>query len=95
MLYKIINKQISQVLHFLCDHPDFDYNMSDIHRQSKVSRPTLYKLLDNLVKEKLIYITRTTGKSKMYRVNIKSPTIQSIIRSDFIESEAEKEAKEN
>jgi len=96
MLSEIINIPRSRVLDFLADHVRYDHNMTDISNNANVSRPTLYKLLDELVKEKLIVITRTMGKSKMYQINMENPIIKAMLKADFkvAAEEAEKESKE-
>ena len=73
----------TKILDFLADHPNYDYNISEIAKQSEVSRPTVYKVLDLLQKRKLIIKTRETGNSSLYKLNLKNNLIQLMLKFDF------------
>ena len=47
----------TKILDFLADHPEFDYSISEIAKNSHVSRPTVYKIKDILLKKELIIKT--------------------------------------
>ena len=73
----------AKILDFLGDHPDYDYSISDIAEYANVSRPTLYKIIPDLIKKQLIIETRTVGKSKMYKLNTKNEIVKLILKFDF------------
>ncbi len=77
------NSPQTKILDFLADHPNYDYTISDIARQSEVSRPTVYKFLKKMMKEKLIIKTRNLGISSLYKLNIKNNLVQIILKFDF------------
>jgi DNA-binding MarR family transcriptional regulator len=42
------NSPQTKILDFLADHPNYDYNVSDISKHSEVSRPTVYKIIEEM-----------------------------------------------
>ena len=44
------NSPQTKILDFLADHPDYDYSISEISKNSLVSRPTVYIIKDILIK---------------------------------------------
>ncbi len=79
MLHEIVNSAQARILDFFADNQDYDYNISDIARESKTSRPTVYKILDKLENEKMIINTRMSGLSKMYKLNTENTIIKSML----------------
>jgi DNA-binding transcriptional ArsR family regulator len=73
----------TKILDFLADHPDFDYSISEIAKNSHVSRPTVYKIKDILLKKALIIQTREQGGSPLYKLNIENEIVQVILKFDF------------
>lgn len=89
------NSPQTKILDFLADHPNYDYNVSDISKNSGVSRPTVYKIIEILLKKKLIIKTRESGNSSLYKLNTKNKLVQVILKFDFelAEQIAEMESK--
>ena len=73
----------TKILDFLADHPDYDYSISEIAKQAQVSRPTVYKVKDILLKKRLIIQTREQGNSPLYKLNIDNKLVQVILKFDF------------
>jgi predicted DNA-binding protein YlxM (UPF0122 family) len=73
----------TKILDFLADHPDFDYSISEIAKNSHVSRPTVYKIKDILLKKALLIQTREQGGSLLYKLNIENKIVQVILKFDF------------
>jgi len=73
----------TKILDFLADHPDYDYSISEIAKHSQVSRPTVYKIKDILLKKELIIHTREQGNSPLYKLNIDNKLVQVILKFDF------------
>jgi predicted DNA-binding protein YlxM (UPF0122 family) len=73
----------TKILDFLADHPDFDYSISEIAKNSHVSRPTVYKIKDILLKKELIIQTREQGGSPLYKLIIENKIVQIILKFDF------------
>ena len=73
----------TKILDFLADHPDYDYSISEIAKQSQVSRPTVYKIKDILLKKELIILAREQGNSPLYKLNIDNNLVQVILKFDF------------
>ncbi len=85
MVFKEIfgNSPQTKILDFLADHPNYDYNVSDISKNSEVSRPTVYKIIKILLKKKLIVKTRESGNSSLYKLNMQNKLVQVILKFDF------------
>jgi len=77
------NTPQTKVLDFLLEHPDYDYNISDIAQNSKVSRPTTYKVVDTLLEKKLIVKTRESGQSSFFKLNLENSLVRVILKFDF------------
>jgi DNA-binding transcriptional ArsR family regulator len=90
------NTPQTKILDFLLDHPDYDYNISDIALNSKVSRPTTYKVVNTLLEKKLIMKTRESGQSSLYKLNLENKLVRMILKFDYelASKIAEIEAKE-
>jgi len=73
----------TKILDFLADHPDFDYSISEIAKNAQVSRPTVYKIKDVLLKKGVIIQTREQGGSPLYKLNIENKIVQVILKFDF------------
>lgn len=73
----------TKVLDFLADHVRYDYNISDIARFSEVSRPTVYRIIEYLLKNKLVIKTRDMRNSSMYKLNTDSKIVQKILQFDL------------
>ena len=68
----------SKILDFLLDHPSYDYSITEISDRANVSRPTLYKILPEMVKNKVLY-----NREKRYGLNLKNKAIQIMIKIDM------------
>jgi len=77
------NSPQTKILDFLADHPNYDYNVSDISKKSDVSRPTVYKIIEILLKKKLIVKTRESGNSSLYQLNMENKLVKVILKFDF------------
>lgn len=64
----------AKMLDFLSAFREFDYSESDIAKYSGVSVRHVQRELPKLERLKLIKMTRTSGKSKMYRMDADSQT---------------------
>jgi len=77
------NSPQTKIFDFLADHPNYDYNVSDISKNSEVSRPTVYKIIEILLKKKLIVKTRESGNSSLYQLNMENKLVKIILKFDF------------
>jgi len=89
----------TKILDFLGDHPNYDYNITDLAEYADVSRPTLYEIIPGLIEKGILIETRKVGRSKMYKLNTENDLVKTILKFDFeladkiaeMESESEKE----
>jgi len=70
---------INKVLDFLIIFDSFDYSMIDISEKAEVGYTTLKSLLPELVKRKILVITRISGKSKMYGLNKENEIVKRFV----------------
>lgn len=73
----------TKIMDFLADHPNFDYSISEMAKKANVSRPTVYKVIDNLLKKGLVVQTRELGGSILYKLNPQNKLVQIILKFDF------------
>src|SRR6266702_8288456 len=72
-----------RLLDFLADNPEFDYTISQMEELAEIARPTVYKLIEELLVQNLLTFTRSVGDSKFYRLNVANPRIVSMLQVDF------------
>jgi DNA-binding transcriptional ArsR family regulator len=72
-----------KLLDFLADHVDFDYTISQIQGFTDISRPTIYRLIEELKTEKMISVTREVGASKFYGLNTQDDKVIGMLQLEF------------
>ena len=77
------NSPIMKVLDFLITFQLFDYPLTEIARNSKVSYSTLQTFWNKLEKTKIVIKTRRVGKSDLYKLNTNNPAIKQLIKLDW------------
>lgn len=71
-----------KVLDFLISFQLFDYPLTEIAKNSGVSYSTLQSFWDKLERNNIVVKTRRIGKSDLYKLNIKNPAVQQLIKLD-------------
>lgn len=69
----------ARVLDFLAEHAEFDYNISELAKHSGVARPTVYKVVGDFLRKAILVETRKVGNSQLYRLNLDSEVVQSLL----------------
>ena len=77
------NTPIMKVLDFLITFQLFDYPLTEIARNSGVGYSTLQTFWDKLVRNKSVIKTRRVGKSDLYKLNTKNPSVKQLIKLDW------------
>ncbi|MEK6891059.1 MAG: helix-turn-helix domain-containing protein [Nanoarchaeota archaeon] len=77
------NNPIMKVLDFLITYQLFDYPLTEIAKNSRVSYSTLQTFWSNLERNKIVVKTRRVGKSDLYKLNTKNPAVQQLIKLDW------------
>src|SRR5438093_44543 len=72
-----------RMLDFLAHHIDYDYTVSQIQDFTEISRPTIYRLIEELEGEKMIYLTREVGASKFYRLDTRNDKVVRMLQLEF------------
>ena len=72
-----------RVLDFLLGHVGYDYTMTDISRQTGVSRPTLYKMWKRFKLLGIIKKTRQIGNAQLYQLDDMNPIVKKLEEFDF------------
>jgi DNA-binding transcriptional ArsR family regulator len=72
-----------RVLDFLITFQLFDYPLTEIAKNSKVSYSTLKTFWDKLERNKIVTKTRRVGKSDLYKLNTKNPAVLQLIKLDW------------
>jgi len=71
-----------KVLDYLLTERELDFSMSDMARNAKIGRATLYRIWEQLIQNQIIIPTRIIGKSKLYKLNIKNSRIKKLMEID-------------
>ena len=70
-------------LDFLIGNHFFDFNMTDMAKESGISYNSLKIFFDEFLEKGIIIKTRRVGKSDMYKLNVKNPAVKQLIRLDW------------
>ncbi|MBI5881218.1 hypothetical protein HZB90_03745 [archaeon] len=68
-----------RVLDYLITEREIDFSITDIAENAGIGRATLYRLWDDLIKNKILIHTRDIGKAKLFKLNTSSPKIKKLI----------------
>ncbi|MBI2546025.1 hypothetical protein HYV81_02485 [Candidatus Woesearchaeota archaeon] len=71
-----------RVLDYLLTERGLDFSISDMARNAKIGRATLYRIWDDLLKNAIIIPTRTIGKAKLFKLNKESLKVKKLIEID-------------
>ncbi len=74
---------VMKVLDFLITYQLFDYPLTEIARNSRVSYSTLQAFWDRLERNRIVVKTRRVGKSDLYKLNTKNPAVKQLIKLDW------------
>lgn len=73
----------TKILDFMADHPDYDYTITELAEKTGVSKPTIYKVIRNLLKEGLVVVNRKIGRTKLYKLNTRNEIVKTILKFEF------------
>lgn len=71
-----------RVMDYLLTERKLDFSITDIAKNAGIGRATLYRIWENLIKNRILIFTRTIGKAKLYKLNLKNSAIQKLIEVD-------------
>ena len=77
------NNPTIKVLDFLITFSDFDYPLTEIAKNSRVSYSTMQTFWHKLEINNIVIKTRRVGKSNMYKLNTNNPAVKELIRLDW------------
>ncbi len=81
MLLGVIGDSIeNRIIDFLIDGIGLDYTKKDIADNCEISRPTLYKIFPNLIKDGVIKPTRKIGRIQLYSLNTENDKIKALLK---------------
>lgn len=70
----------ARVLDFLFEERAPDHTITEIARGSGVARPTVYKVVDDLLGEGILSETRIVGNSRFFGLNGRSRAVRELAR---------------
>jgi len=71
-----------RVLDYLLTERELDFSITDIAKNSRIGRATLYRIWDRLIKNKIIIYTRNIGKARLFKLNTDNLKIKKLIELD-------------
>ena len=74
---------IIRVLDFLITFQKFDYPLTEIARNSRISYSTLQTFWHKLEDNNLVVKTRRVGKSDLFTLNTINPAVKELIKLDW------------
>ncbi|MEA2037153.1 MAG: hypothetical protein U9O94_06580, partial [Nanoarchaeota archaeon] len=73
------NTPKNRIWGFFIVHSEYDYSMKEIARYSNVGYTTLKNIWKDFRQKGTVIQTRTVGKAKMYKLNLKNPVVKKFI----------------
>lgn len=70
-----------RVVDFLLEDAAPDHTITDIARGASVARPTVYKVMDELLDEGLVRETRTVGNSRFFALDNRHRAVRALARA--------------
>lgn len=67
-----------RVLDMLITGRELDYSISDIAEQAGIGRATFYRMMDELLKNKIIIPTRKFGNIQLYKLNLDNEFVKGL-----------------
>jgi DNA-binding transcriptional ArsR family regulator len=67
-----------QLLSFFIAHRDFDYSKTELAKNIEMSRQSIYKALEPLLKYKMVIESRKIGNTTLYKLNNDSEPLKAI-----------------
>ena len=68
-----------RVLEFLIEGRELDYSISDIAEGAEIGRTTLFRIWEDLIKNKIIVSTRQIGNAKLYKLNLENLFVKKLV----------------
>lgn len=68
-----------KIIDFLLENKGMDFSKKDIVEGAGVSRASLFNYWTELEKHRIVKVTRSFGKTKLYTLNVKNPVTQKIL----------------
>ena len=81
MLLEVIGDTVeNRIIDLLLEGKGIDYTKKDVADNCNISRPTLYKILPNLVKKGIVKPTRTIGRVQLYSINLENEKVKALLK---------------
>lgn len=68
-----------KIMDFLVDNKGMDFTKKDIAEGAEISKASLFNYWPEIEKYKIVKVTRTFGKTKLYTFNTESPVAKKIL----------------
>lgn len=68
-----------RVMDYLLTERELDFSITDMADNAGIGRATLYRIWDDLIKNKIIIHTRDIGRARLFKLNIANPKIKKLI----------------
>jgi sugar-specific transcriptional regulator TrmB len=75
------NSLRNRVLEQLLENLALDFAVGDLAKETKISRPKAYQIVDDFESQGLIRKSRQVGKTQLYILNRDNPRVQLILHS--------------
>ena len=72
-----------RIIDFLLENRLFDYSKKQIIEGTGLSKVTFYKYWDRLVELGVVKVTRTFGKTKLYKLDESNPVVKKTIEVEL------------
>lgn len=71
-----------RVLDYLLTERDLDFSITDMAKNAKIGRSSLYRIWNDLIRNAIIVPTRNIGKAKLFKLNKESLKVKKLVEID-------------
>ncbi len=70
----------NKILEFLLEMRELDFSIGDIARETRLNRATTYNIMEQLIKNKYVILTRKVSGGQLYKLNMDKREVQLLIK---------------
>ena len=72
-----------RVIDFFLDNKLFDFSKKEIIEGAGLSKTTFYKIWNELLQLEIVKVSRTFGKTKLYKLSMENPIARMLLELDL------------
>lgn len=71
----------NKIIEFFLEARELDFGAGDVAKETELNRATTYNVIEELLKEKIIVESRKLGRTQLFKLNVESSRVQTLIQA--------------